>query len=179
LGGSAAVAIGFSLKDLVSSMIAGIVLIFDRPFQVGDRVSFENVYGEISQIGLRAVRLVTLDDNLVTIPNSQFINNYVSSGNAGALDMMIVVKFHMALDENIEKIKDLLYEVVITSRFVYLKKPVAIVVSEVAVSETFALCFSVKAYVIDVQYEKSFETDIVTRAYNEFQKQGLKRPEIG
>ena len=121
----------------------------------------------------------TLDDNLITIPNSQFLNNHVSSGNAGALDMMIVVKFHMALDEDIEKIKKILYEIVITSRFVFLKKPVSISVSEVTTSETFSLCFSAKAYVIDVQYEKAFETDIVTRAYAEFQKQKIRRPLIG
>ena len=40
-GGSIAVAVGLSLKDLVSSIIAGLILIFDRPFQVGDRVLFE------------------------------------------------------------------------------------------------------------------------------------------
>ena len=69
-GGSIAVAVGLSLKDIVASIIAGLILLFDRPFQVGDRVSFEGEYGEITSIGLRAVRMVTLDDNLVTIPNS-------------------------------------------------------------------------------------------------------------
>jgi small-conductance mechanosensitive channel len=93
IGGSAAVAIGFALKDIVSSVMAGIILLFDRPFQVGDRVSFGNTYGEITKIGLRAVRLVTLDDNLVTVPNSRFVTDEVSSGNAGALDMMIVANF--------------------------------------------------------------------------------------
>ena len=39
LGGSAAVAIGFALKDVVASVISGLILLFDRPFQVGDRVS--------------------------------------------------------------------------------------------------------------------------------------------
>ena len=73
IAGSIAVAVGLALKDLVSSIIAGVVLLFDRPFQVGDRVAFEGVYGEIQKIGLRAVRLNTLDDNLVTIPNSKFL----------------------------------------------------------------------------------------------------------
>ena len=53
-GGSIAVAIGLSLKDLVASIIAGVILLFDRPFQVGDRVSFEGNYGEIKSIGLRS-----------------------------------------------------------------------------------------------------------------------------
>lgn len=122
MGGSAAVAIGFALKDLAASLIAGLIILFDRPFQVGDRVTFGGVYGEIKSITLRTVRLVTLDDNLVTIPNAKFINEYVASGNAGALDMMIVADFHTALNVDIEKVKELLYEIAVTSRFIYLKK---------------------------------------------------------
>jgi len=52
----------------VAVLVAGLLLLFDRPFRVGDRVSFNDVYGEIVSIGLRTVRLQTLDDNLVT-PN--------------------------------------------------------------------------------------------------------------
>ncbi len=176
LGGSAAVAIGLALKDIVASLISGVVLLFDRPFQVGDRVKFKDVYGEISHIGLRAVRLVTLDDSLITIPNSEFTSNYVSSGNSGALDMMIEIPFHLATDVDIDKIKEVLYEIAITSRYAYLKKPVSIVISEVTLGYSVALIFTVKAYVFDVTYEKAFQTDIVTRAYKYFQKQGINRP---
>ena len=48
--GSIAVALGLSLKDLVASVIAGFILLFDRPFQVGDRVAFGDVYGEIESM---------------------------------------------------------------------------------------------------------------------------------
>ncbi len=178
LGGSAALAIGFALKDISSSLIAGVVLLFDRPFQVGDRVKFNDIYGEISHIGLRAVRLITLDDSLVTIPNSQFINNAVSSGNAGALDMMVEVKFHIAPTENIIDIKKILYEIVITSRYAYLKKPVNIVVSEEIIGGTFALVFNVKAYVFDINYEKAYATDITTRAYEYFQRENIQKPRV-
>ncbi|MCT4642756.1 MAG: mechanosensitive ion channel family protein [Bacteriovoracaceae bacterium] len=179
LAGSAAVAIGLALKDLVASIIAGIVLLFDRPFQVGDRVAFQGTYGEIQKIGLRAVRLNTLDDNLITIPNSQFMSNYVSSGNAGALDMMVVTSFHVAIDEDIDKIKDLLYEIVATSRFVYLSKPITISVNEAHIAESLAIKFTLKAYVLDVRYEKAFETDINSRVLKELSKNKIRRPYKG
>ena len=128
VGGSAAVAIGISLKDIFASVVAGVILLFDRPFQVGDRVAFGDTYGEIVGIGLRAVKLNTLDDNLVTIPNARFLTDTVSSGNGGALDMMIVVSFHVALDADIKLAKNLLQEVVATSRYTFRKKPIKIVV---------------------------------------------------
>ena len=82
LGGTLAVAIGIALRDLVASIIAGVTILIDKPFQVGDRISYGGVYGEVVEIGLRAVRLVTLDDNLVTIPNNKFLTDIVASGNA-------------------------------------------------------------------------------------------------
>ncbi|MGY6274171.1 mechanosensitive ion channel family protein [Methylomonas sp. MgM2] len=176
LGGGAAVAIGLSLKDLVASLVAGLTLLFDRPFLVGDRVQFGDVYGEIKSIGLRSVKLLTLDDSLVTIPNARFISDVVSSGNAGALDMMIVVPFHVALDADIELARRLIYEIVVTSRYVYLAKPVKIVASEAVIPLGLALKLTVKAYVLDVQYEKDFQTDVVARVAEAFVKHQIKRP---
>ncbi len=176
--GSIAVALGLSLKDLVASVIAGFILLFDRPFQVGDRVAFGDVYGEIESIGLRSVRMVTLDDNLVTIPNNRFMSDVVSSGNAGALDMMLVFDFHIALDADTRLARDLLYEVVVTSRYAYLKKPVTIVMTELSVAERLAIQLKAKAYVIDVRYEKAFQTDVVQRATEAFNRHHIKRPPL-
>jgi len=176
VGGSVAVALGLSLKDLVASVIAGFILLFDRPFLVGDRVSFGDTYGTIKSIGLRAVRVVTLDDNLVTIPNNRFMNDVVASGNAGALDMMVVMHLHLSLDADIQKAKDIVYEVLVTSRFVYLNKPVNTVVSEVAVAEQIVIQLTAKAYVLDIRFEKDFQTDVYLRATQAFKKAGIRRP---
>jgi len=179
LGGSAAVAIGFALKDIAGSIVAGVTLLFDRPFQVGDRVQFGDTYGEIANIGLRAVRLVTLDDNLVTIPNNKFMSDVVASGNAGALDMMICCEFHLDINANLELAQKIIKEVIYTSRFAFLKKPVAIVIKECHLSHTIALVLTSKAYVIDVRFEKSFQTDIITRVTAAFNKYKIKRPSNG
>lgn len=176
LGGSAAVAVGFALKDVAASIIAGLILLFDRPFQVGDRVNFGDTYGEIVSIGLRSVRLSTLDDNLVTIPNSRFITEVVASGNAGALDMMVVCDFHVALDADLEKAEALIHEAVVTSRFVYLKKPVTFAINEVIVAERLAIQIRAKAYVLDVHYEKAFQSDVVVRVSKLFVEHGIARP---
>jgi len=176
LGGSAAVAIGLSLKDLVSSLVAGLILLFDQPFKVGDRVSFGDVYGEIKSIGLRAVRMQTLDDSLVTIPNSRFITDVVSSGNAGALDMMIVTDFYIDLYSDCSLAKEIIQEALVTSRYVYLKKTVSILASEIVIGEMVGLRLRAKAYVLDVKYEKAFQTDVVLRVEKIFQESGIKRP---
>lgn len=176
VGGSAAVAMGIALKDVAASVIAGLVLLFDRPFQVGDRVNFGDTYGEIISIGLRSVRLNTLDDNLVTIPNARFITDVVASGNAGALDMMVVCDFHVALDADISQAQSLIHEVIVTSRFAYLKKPVSLTLNEVVIAERLALQIRAKAYVLDVHYEKAFQSDVIERVSRLFIERDIKRP---
>lgn len=176
IGGSAAVAFGFAVKDIAASLISGLVLLFDRPFQVGDRVSFDNVYGEIVSIGLRSVRLRTLDDNIVTIPNSRFINDVASSGNTGAMDMMVVADFHLGLEADIQRAQELVRQVIVTSRYTYLKKPVVFTLEEVEIGQRIALRLRAKAYVLDVNYEKAMQTDIVKRASELFREHAMPRP---
>jgi small-conductance mechanosensitive channel len=176
LGGSAAVAVGLSLKDLVSSLVAGLILLFDRPFQVGDRVAFGDSYGEIRSIGLRAVRLLTLDSNLVTIPNSRFMTDVVASSNAGALDMMVCTSFYVALDADLKLAENIIYETVATSRYVYLRQPIIVTALEKVVAERLTVELTAKAHVIDVKFEIEFRTDIVMRVESTFRELGIGRP---
>lgn len=176
LGGSIAVAMGLALKDIVSSLVAGLVLLFDQPFQVGDRVTFDGEYGEIKSIGLRTVRLNTLDDNLVTIPNSRFLTDVVASGNSGCMDMMVVCDFHIALDADLERAEEIIKEAMTISEFSYLKKPIRIVINEVVLGGLVAIQIKAKAYVLDVKYEKAFQSDLVRKVKEWFNEEGIKRP---
>ena len=176
LAGTIAVSLGFAFKDLAASVLAGITILFDRPFQVGDRVTFGEHYGEITVIGLRSVRLTTLDDSVVTIPNNKFLTEVVVSGNAGELFMQIVMDFHIAPEADVKRAKRILFEALRTSRFVYLEKPVVVLVNEVITSGYVATRLRAKAYVLDVRYEKAFETDVTERAKAGFARAGIVPP---
>jgi len=176
LGGTVAVAVGFAIKDVVASFIAGILILIDRPFQVGDRVSFGGQYGDITSIGLRSVRMQTLDDNTVTIPNNKFLNEITSCGNYGALDMQVVIDFLIGADQDVQKAKDLVTEAAITSRYVHLPKPVVVLVNQVVEDGYIAVRLRLKAYVLDLKYEKLFETDINLRVIEAFRTYDVRPP---
>mgnify|MGYP001828970632 CR=1 FL=1 len=178
LGGTAAVAMGFALKDLVASIVAGVMIMLDRPFQVGDRVSFGGQYGDITAIGLRSVKLQTLDDNTVTIPNNMFLNQITSCGNYGALDMQVVVDFHIGVDQDVQLARRLVREATATSRYVYLSKPIVVRVSQVIVDHYIALQLRLKAYVLDTKYEKDFVTDVTLRVLEAFETECIRPPAI-
>jgi small-conductance mechanosensitive channel len=178
IGGTAAVTIGFALKDLAASILAGVIIIIDRPFQVGDRVSFGGVYGEIASIGLRSVRLVTLDDNVVTIPNNKFLTDIVSSGNWGALDMLIQMDFFVGVDQDIGLAERLVGDALTSCRYAYTKKPWVVLVNQVLQENVMAIRLRAKAYVLDVQYEKAFESDVTRRVMAAFRAHGVLPPAI-
>jgi small-conductance mechanosensitive channel len=176
IGGTFAVAVGFAMRDLVAAMIAGVTIMFDRPFQVGDRVQYAGEYGDIIAIGLRSVRLQTLDDNTVTIPNNKILTDVTSSGNYGALDMQVQIDFYIGVDQDIEAAEQLVYEGILTSRYVFLERPIVVIMKEVIKEEFVALHLRGKAYVLDTKYEKAFETDVTKRVLLAFRERNISPP---
>lgn len=178
IGGTIAVSVGFAIKDLVASFIAGIMIMIDRPFQVGDRISFGGEYGDITAIGLRSVRLQTLDDNTVTIPNNKFLSDMTSNGNYGALDMQVGMDFFIAPDQDVRRARELASECAVSSRYTFLDKPVVVLVTQVITENYLAIRLRVKAYVLDTRYEKAFETDVNLRVMDAFAEAGIVAPAI-
>lgn len=178
IGGTAAVAIGFALKDLVASFVAGITILLDQPFQVGDRVEFGGYYGDVTAIGLRSVRLQTLNDNTVTIPNSKFLSDITSSGNYGALDMMVLMDFHVAIDQDIDLARCIVSEAALSSRYIFLDKPVVVQVNQLLMENLISVRLRLKAYVLDTRHEGAFETDVNLRCLRAFREAGIEAPSL-
>jgi len=178
VGGTLAVSVGFALKDFVSSIVAGLIILVDRPFQVGDRVSFDGWYGEITHIGLRSVKLMTLDDTQVTIPNNKFLTDSVASGNAGSVEMMVQMDFYIGLDQNLAGAKNIVTEALTSSRFFSTARPWSVTVSQILQDSYFALRLRAKAYVLDVRFEKAFETDVTERVVEGFSAAEVQAPAL-
>ncbi len=178
LGGTMAVAIGFSLRDLVAAMIAGVTIMFDRPFQVGDRVRYAGEYGDIIEIGLRSVRMQTLDDNTVTIPNNKILTDVTSCGNYGALDMQVSVDFWVGVDQDLALAEQLLTEAIVSSRYVYLDKPVVVGIKQEMKSEQVAMLLRGRGYVLDTKYEAAFVSDVTRRVTEAYREHGILPPAV-
>lgn len=176
LSGTAGVALGFAFKDLATSVLAGLTILIDKPFQVGDRVTVGDTYGDVVSIGLRSVRIVTLDDNLVTIPNSRFMNDSVSSGNAGELNMLVQLDFYVAMDQDVELALGLIEEVVTSSRYCFLDKPWSVRAMQMTPGEHFTVRLRSKAYVIDTKYENAFTNDVTCAVLRAFREHGITSP---
>ena len=176
IGGALAFAVGFAMRDLVAAFIAGITIMFDRPFQVGDRVTYAGEYGDIIKIGLRSVRMSTLDHNIVTIPNNKVLTDVTSSGNYGELEMQVPMCFYIGIDQDAEQASELIREACLTSPYVFLDQPVPVLARQVLVQTYFAVELKARPYVFDCRYEKAFETDVHLRVLRAFAAHGILPP---
>lgn len=178
IGGGLAFSVGFAMRDLVAAFIAGITIMFDRPFQVGDRVSYGGEYGDIIKIGLRSVRMNTLDHNVVTIPNNKVLTDVTASGNYGALEMQVAMDFYIGIDQDVERACALLKETCLTSRYCFLENPVPVLAKQVIAQDYVAFQLKARPYVLDVKYEKAFETDVHIRVQKAFREHGIQPPAV-
>lgn len=178
IGGALAFAVGFAMRDLVAAFIAGITIMFDRPFQVGDRVEYAGQYGDIIEIGLRSVRMNTLDHNVVTIPNNKVLTDVTSCGNYGSLEMQVPMDFYIGADQDLRLASELVREACLTSRYVFLKRPVPVLAKQVIVQDYVAYQLKARPYVLDTQYEKPFETDVHLRVQEAFRSHGIAPPAV-
>lgn len=178
IGGALAFAVGFALRDLVASFIAGITIMFDRPFQVGDRVAYGGEYGDIIKIGLRSVRMNTLDHNIITIPNNKVFTDVTSSANYGALEMQVAMTFYVGVDQDAKLAAELIREACLTSPYVFLDQPVPVLARQVIVQDYVAVELKARPYVFDSKYEKPFETDVHLRVLETFRQHGIEPPAV-
>lgn len=171
-----AVGFGFALKPIAESIIGGLALIFDGPFQVGDRVTFKGHYGDIQMIGFRATRLLTLDKTMVTIPNHLFLQEATLSGNTGVLDMMVDMDFYVSLSADLPLAKKLVEQAVTRAAHVNHEKPVVVLAKEIPLGPLPAYQLRAKVIVEDFVKEKLCLTDLTIKVHELFRDNHIPRP---
>lgn len=170
---SAGIAVGFASQDILKNIFGGIMILFDRPFQVGDKIQVGEHYGEVVQIGLRTVRIVTPDDSLVSIPNGEIVNQSVSNANSGESNCQVVAAFYLPPGVDIAAVKAIAYRAAAVSRYAYLKKPVTIIVKNEIHQGRSLIRVAIKAYVLDIRYEFLFSSEITEIFWSELLRNKL------
>jgi small-conductance mechanosensitive channel len=171
---SIGIALGLGAQDLIKNLVGGIVVLTDRPYQLGDRVKIGDAYGEIDHIGLRSTKLTTPDDTRVTIPNADILTSHVYNANSGVPDCQVVTDLFLPHDSDPDVAIRIGNEVAFTSPYILLSKPVAVLVADCYDQQPY-LRLRVKAYVYDHRLEPRLQSDITARAKREFLKLGILR----
>lgn len=173
---SVGIALGIGAQDLVKNVIGGLIILMDRPYQLGDRVRIGDAYGEVDHIGIRSTKLTTPDDTRVTIPNSEVLVGKAWNSNSGVPESQVVTDLFLPADTDPIVAREIAYEAVYTSPFLLLTKPVTVLIQD-QFQEVPYLLVRVKAYVYDHGLEPRLQSDITIRAKTEFLRRRLIGPD--
>jgi small-conductance mechanosensitive channel len=104
------IGIGFGLQNIVKDFVSGLVMVFERPVQVGDFVDFGNGVGTVVRIGARGTEIRTLDHVTIIVPNSRFLENEVTNWSHGNPVSRIRLPVGVSYSSHPERVRDALLE---------------------------------------------------------------------
>jgi MscS family membrane protein len=103
--GIGGLALAMAAKDTVANIFGGITIFTDKPFKINDRVKINGFDGTITEIGIRSTRLKTLENRIVTIPNSKFTDGMVENVSSEP-SRKVVLKLGLIYDTTAEKVQN-------------------------------------------------------------------------
>ncbi len=164
-----ALVLSFALKDYGSCLLAGLAVIFERTYQPGDWIEIGGAYGEVRSVGLRSVRLVTLDDTEVIVPHSAIWSSSVFNATSGNHTVLCVAEFFLHPDHDGLLVQKRLQEIATTSLLWLPESPVTVIVEE----QPWGTKYRLKAYARDSREQKKFTTDLTLRGKAVFRGLGI------
>ncbi len=168
--GALGLALGFALKDYVSSLIAGVVTLYEMFYRPGDWIEIDGAYGEVKSISMRTVKIVTPDDTVVVIPHLKVWDKLVFNANDGSQNLLCVANFYLYPRHDAGAVKKALYDVALTSVLLQIQRPINVMVLE----KPWGTQYRLKAYPINPRDQFHFVTDLTVRGKAALMKLGVE-----
>jgi small-conductance mechanosensitive channel len=177
--GVAGIAIGFAAKDTLSNLIAGILLIIDRPFEVGDRIevwsapSGSSTWGDVIDIGLRATKIKTTDNIVIIIPNNEIMLRDIINYTTISEKIRVRIDIGIAYDADMQKAKNIILQVADSTEWVSKEPPPKVVVRKFGES---AVDLQLRVWIHDARRRMNTISYITDRVKSSFDEQGIEIP---
>jgi small conductance mechanosensitive channel len=164
------IALGFAFKDYLSSLIAGVVTLYEAPYVLGDWVEIDGVYGEVRTIRMRVVELLTPDDTVVVVPHLKLWKSLIHNANDGSQKLQCIANFYLHPAHDAKRVRQVLHEVALASPFLRVTSPVAVIVAE----KPWATHYRLKAYPVDPRQQFAFTSDLTVRGKAILRRMGVE-----
>jgi len=169
--GAVGLAVSFALKDSLTNMASGLIILLTKEFSLNDYVEIDNVSGIVKKIGLIHTTLNTIDNKRIYVPNGQITStkmiNYSAEENR-RLDLIFSINY----DENVEKAKEVLTSVILANEYA-IKDPEPVI--RVCAHSMNAIDIAVKVWVKSEHYW-DLNFDLYESVKSAFDKEDIHIP---
>jgi small-conductance mechanosensitive channel len=111
LAGALGIGVGFGLQNITNNLVSGLIILFERPIKVGDRIEVGTVVGDVMKISLRATTVRTNDNIAIIIPNSDFVSSKVTNWSYTDRDVRFNIPVGVSYSSDPEAVRRILLEV--------------------------------------------------------------------
>ena len=108
VGGALGLGVGLGLQNIVANFVAGLVILWEGPVKVGDLIEVGNTQGEVIRIGARGTWVRTFDNQVIIVPNSEFINQRVSNWTANDRIVRLSIPVGVSYDCDLDEVRETL-----------------------------------------------------------------------
>jgi small-conductance mechanosensitive channel len=173
LAGAFGVGIGFGLQNVVNNFISGLILLFERPVQVGDQVEFGGVLGEVRRIGIRSSTIRTFQGAEVIVPNGNLISESLTNWTLSDERRRIELAVGVAYGSDPERVITLLRDVALAHPQVLRDpEPLALFLGFGASS----LDFELRAWVGELDLFLATKSELATAVYRALRDANIEIP---
>ncbi len=168
--GGAALGISFALKDYLSGLIAGLVILFERPYRIGDWITIGNNYGEVRNIGFRSTTLLSPDDTYVVVSNSAIWTDEIKNSTGGQQTLQVVTELAVRKQHDYLVATATLEDVAHTSALIDITRKTVLTLTE----ENWGAVYRLKAYPRESADQFALLTDLYTRGRQALSKRHIE-----
>ncbi len=173
------IAIGFAAKDTLSNLIAGVLLIIDRPFEIGDRIEVWSApagsasWGDVIDIGLRATKIRTTDNIIIIIPNNEIMKRDIVNYTTLSTDIRVRIPVGVSYDTDINKAKSVILEVAKGAEWVLKDPPPTVVVRQFGAS---SVDLQLRVWIKDARKRMDTISYMTDKMKEAFDREGIEIP---
>jgi len=110
LAGAVGVGVGFGLQNIVNNFISGLIVLFERPIKIGDRIAVGDIEGDVMEIGARRTTVMGSDKVVIIVPNAKFITENVKNWNYATTGCQLRITIDVAQESDPRLCERLLLE---------------------------------------------------------------------
>lgn len=173
--GALSVGIGLGLQSIVNNLVSGIILIFERPFHVGDFIEVAGKSGRVQDIGIRSSKLTSLTDSEIIVPNGDLLAghviNWTRTNDHIRADLVLRLAPGADLPTDLETARDLIQQEIKSSPYTMQSLPPEILLSSIN-GQVYEL--KVLFWIINIRQEQLTKSEILAGIYRRFTAQGLQ-----
>jgi potassium-dependent mechanosensitive channel len=169
--GALGVGVGLGLQNIINNLVSGVILIFERPFQVGDYIEVTGKTGRVKDIGIRASKLISQSGSEIIVPNGDLLSGHVINWTLSNNHIRTELNLKLAPGTDLDRAKQLITDEIMANPSTLHK-----VAPEILLSGVTGQVYELKVlfWINNIRQEQALKSEILAGIHRRFTQEGLK-----